>query len=419
MAKDFNTTFGIEETPIPVHDSENAVREASSITVSTPETEGKLYDMSRRTRRTIAELRGDMHLREQQDKQQRNIDALKANKKVANWLQGDVSRTLVTMDDYENLAKLQQSVSNLKNYSARRLGLGETVWNNTGGVLLWGGLDGIGSLGMATNGLIQMAADGLSYANEAIGADVNTGLWSNVSDWAAENAATSKELVPTLWAMMDQREGENSSGGYRLDTSPEAFERQRQLYYERKNSLVSVGLGIPYTDIAFSLNLDDVMSGAVSLAPSLAAAPFTGGASLWGEAGIFATTAGLQSMGSTYADKRYEGLAPKDAANKAALAFTITAPLTLIFHGGTEQGLTKLAAALRKSSNPKQLVREHLAKVVGKGAVDEFAEEGIDEFLNAMLVDEKGIIEAASNGLKAGYSWCYSRWRFICKWCRH
>jgi len=354
----------------PQESAENNINFAAAQDQYEAKQEGEVIDNAVRTGRDIETVRGQSLIAVEKMKRQARLDSLDNKIEVAEWLAEDPRNSIISLRDIDNLQSLlnkTRTMSALPNIDRGTfLERSEATFLQTGA----GVFKGIGQLSSQIYGL-------LGFGAELFGSDASDP--DSIAGRFAENALIGRELVPTLRA--------NSAGA-----TPEAFEVANILEVEEQFKRFQ----------AFGVGLDDVVSGAVSLAPSLVGGVLLSGASRAVQLAGFATVAGGQSFGAEFAEQRFAGETFGESAKQATLSGLITALLTRAIPGGVENGLANLTRAMSASAAPKQILRASLIKALGRNFVSEFTEEGLDELLQSLLVEGTSWEEAIEAGLKGG-----------------
>ena len=376
MAKDFSDgIFGEMDAVEPEMQAASQVFSASNVTVTNPESEGSIYDDAMRDGATVADMRINGKIRQARMAREKNIAQATADADMYEWLKDDANKALISYDDYENMRILKNATRKLTQFSGEQI----STWGKTVGLtesVGTGIINGVGGLYAAAYGIVQAGAD-------------FTGL-DTLSEFAQHGGDIGRNAFTTFRA--------NLHGG----GTPESFDKAIEHYQNMSKAYPSFDVGVPFTDIKATITTEDIASGGTSLVPTLVVGVLTGGMSTAAQMSYLAATAGLQSFGTTFGQKRAEGDTPLEAGKKASIAGAITAALTRFMPQGTEKGLVDISRSLRGIKNPSRVLRTELAKNVGIGILSEFTEEGLDEFAQAIFVDGVSIDEALDRGFKGG-----------------
>ena len=361
MAKDFYKELTDIIRPAPADVANTNINLAANQDIETPDQLGKSFDISARTGRSIEEIRHASEMRQLQAQRDSIETTIRSNAQMADWFAQNPQNALMSYDDIDKMTELQIGSERAKNARGVPITLGERVLATMASPVIGIRL-GIGQMSSSIYGTIQ-------FGSELVGAD-------GVAEWAAENALIGREFNETFLATED--------GG-----RPSDFDQAQQTMARFREARASLDLGIPFTDIGFNLGVDDIFAAGVSLAPTLAVGKLTDGLSISMQLLAMSGTAGMQSFGSEFSQSRFENQTFGEAALDASISGAITAVLTRAFGaGGTEGAILRLNELLRGSANPREILRSELVRTVGKAAFSEFMEEGLDEGLQVLLVEE-------------------------------
>lgn len=341
-----------------VQAADDAVRQGLSLGVK-PDEEGRLLDLSRRSGMPVETIRGapstDVSDLLERDTRVRVLDK---NERVARWMAENPNYASISHDDTDALDRITASADAWH----RSFTAGATVGEKVKASLLEiprGFSAGIGAIGQAGTGLLQMGA-------EAVGAE-----------GVAADAAFRAKVLGDMNASLDQI--------FTGSSSQQAAEAQAKL--NRDSYLATTILGR-------RVGLAEISSAVTSLAPGGLASVLTRGAA-W----AFAAAGGLQSAGGTYADLRADGVSGGEAGAKAVLSGAITAALTRYLGPNADKALGRILTAAK---DPRATTRAILSQSVGKTAAGEATEEGIDQFLQSFLVKGGSLQDALADGIQAG-----------------
>lgn len=362
MAKD-KTHPLLEPDPFGPPDPYDGAQRNATIARSSgdsPELVGRLRDISAQSGLSVDALREASQLSLEDlahGVEKRRI--LRQRQAVASYLAEHPQHALVSHDDAEALYRISLAADRIR---AERDEVGANP--SLGAQAVIGVQQGLGGLSSSIYGLLQMGAETLARTRRGrlrVGGEA----LERFAAFAADRAAVGRDLPSLLLAR---------GAGIPLERADEILGGA----YARTRSQI------------FGIGIDDVAATAFSLAPTLAAAPF-------GLTGI-SLVAGAQSTGGTFAEKRAEGASVDQASGLSLLSGAITASLTRLMPGGTE----RVAQLVRKAGDPAAVLRSHLIAAMGKEGFGEFMEEGLDEALQALLVDGAPLGEAIERGLKGG-----------------
>ncbi len=331
-----------------------------------PETEGKLIDLSHQARVDREALRSQAtpFLDELRSRPTRQA-ALEHDRDLAQWMVDHPDMAMVSQDDMPAIEAIKQHLPFWASLGAgAHIPTTKEKWDATIGDTASFLSTGLGQISRSAYGLLRMGAD-------AVGAD-------SLSNYAADQAEIGANLTAHIETLVTD---------HNLD---EAIQRQRQ---QAQWSSLSHLLG---TDISAT----DIGAAFVSMLPALAAAPF----GIVGAAGA----AAAQTTGGAYADLTERGDSGGKAGALAIVEGFITGALTR-YIPGAERTLVDI---LRRSANPTKTARALFAKALGKTAAGEFTEEGLDQFAQTLINDSTDtkdpknwnfvLRHAAREGLKAG-----------------
>ena len=402
MAKDFSDDIGDVAQPKPADFANNNINIAANQNIEDPDKLGKAFDISARTGRSIDEIRHASEMRQLQAQRESVESSIRNNAQMAEWFAKSPDNALLSYDDIDKMTELQVGTARAKarHVDEQEITLGERLLAGAASPAM-GIRGGIGSLSSSIYGTVQAAAElvnkfpvaaaianPLLFANVKFG-DAVTGP-DGLAGFAAENALIGREMNLTFIA--------NEAGGGVQD-----FVNAQKTLDRFHKAKPSVDLGIPFTDISFNLGIDDIFGAGVSLAPTLVAGLATGGLSTAAQITAMSGVAGMQSFGAEFSSSRAENQDFGEAFGDAALAGTITAVLTRAFGAtGTEGAFLRINKLLRNSTDPRTVLRSELIKTVGKDTYLEFFEEGLDEGLQAWLVEGADFTDIANAFLKAG-----------------
>ena len=258
-----------------------------------------------------------------------------------------------------------------QNQSPEQFGIGERALASAADIFDKG-FGAIGGLSQSFYGLLQLGS-------EAIGADT-------IAEYAADKALIGSELTATLSANLANI-GED-------DANKRVRNFELAQYIQNKMNQARI-------DVA-GISLGDIGGAAVSLAPTLVGGLGVQGLSRINQMRVFGGIAALQQGGATFADQRQQGKDFGESLKQTTLSAAITGLLTRTIPGGPETAIDDFGKLLAKSKNPKAMLRNNMVRAVGVQFFSEFLEEGLDETLQAILVDGSSWEEAIERGLKAG-----------------
>jgi len=351
----------------PEHDAIDNAQTAAASSLN-PEQEGRLIDQSAELGKPVEILRNQSELEYQRAKLQSKQNYLTNKRKAADWMAENPNNALLSIDDVdglESLARSAQFINREKLYGPEE---SFGFWERSLATLADigdKGIGGIGSLSESFYGLLQFGA-------EVIGAE-------GLAEYAADKAQIGSTLAVTLSANLD-------------GAKPEDFSRAEYIQDQMNKARFDV----------MGISVGDVVGAGVSLAPTLVGGWALRGLSEANKLRAFGIIAGLQGAGSQFASERREGADFTEAATQATASGLITGLLTRVIPGGPENALDDLAKRLAVAHSPKEMLRYNLIKATGVQFVSEAFEEGLDEMLQALLVDGSSWEEAIDRGLKAG-----------------
>ena len=341
-----------------------------------PASEGKLRDRSVELGQRVELLRGQSELNYQRQKLAKKQAILEDKTAVAEWMAKNPHNPLLSMDDIEQLGRVYEAaqfISHQQAFPPEHFSFEQQV----GATALDVGDKVVGAVGSLSESFYGL----LRYGTEKLGAE-DVGLPFTdltLGEFAADRADIGANMSTTLAA--------NLAGG-----KPEDFEDAE--YVQRRMNAARFDV--------MGISIGDILGAGVSLSPTLLGGWALQGFSHANKLRAFGLIAGTQGFGNTFASQRAAGADFDKAEDLATASGLITGLLTRVIPGGPENALDDMAKRLAVANNPKEMLRANLIRATGVQFVSEALEEGLDETLQAILIDGTTWEEAIDRGLKAG-----------------
>jgi site-specific DNA-cytosine methylase len=372
-----------------------------------PEQEGKFWDLHKKTGIDVNTIRsmtdGDRRLLMSQPK---NLEVFRRNSDIANWFAGNINRAMISYDDVERIEKAHNAVQFLNmvqaahpdefTFKERLKATGVAALHGPGraagnvGAQAWSFLawDAERQARLTSRGEDFMSEIEKSFRESQYGPKFEETL--GYERWIQERQERARELQRFANEALMKAQMGRELGIRIMRKSGESWEESVQRF-ERYERAAFPLLRYGPIDIGF----DDITGLPVTLAPSFVAG--IGGTPL------IIATAGAQSFGGTFGDKRRE-MSFDEAEQKALLAGAITAFMTAAVPGG-EKGFARLirgqSVSAAKAVIVGSVLRSNFTNIMKQSFLEGFEEWG-DEVLQGVMVEGLTWKESMLRAINAG-----------------
>ena len=300
------------------------------------------------------------------------------DQRLASWAATNPLYAALAHDDAGSLEGIGRTIDDMARHDSSLPHSG-AAWAATVKAVPQGVAKGVGGLSRATLGILAATTEATTEATRsAFPGRGGSGDAEAISNWMRDTAQGAGQL---------DIEARRLAGMDYMDAKRASENVSNRNIVKMQTDLLGL-LNHPVT-----VGSEELASGAVSMLPAVTVSALSGGSML-----PLLAASGLQSAGGSYADLRDAGKGVGESSAKAALAGFITAGLMRVIPNAEHT----LARTLANSPAPKLAARAAFAAAIGKTAAGEFTEEGLDQFLNALLVQGKSINDAIGEGLQAG-----------------